>query len=150
MEVVILRRAKIVCTIGPASADAATLGRLADAGMDVARLNFSHGTHDAHREVYERIRELDGRVAIVQDLQGPKIRVGVIEGEGLNLGVGDRLSLTPGEASGAGGLVHVSYPRLPEEIGRGDTIYIADGTIHLEVEEIDGDRQNPQDNPGLN
>ena len=74
-----MRRAKIVCTIGPASEDEAMIGRLIDAGMNVARLNFSHGTHDQHREVVRRIRAQAAQrgvaVAILQDLQGPKIRI---------------------------------------------------------------------------
>src|SRR2546423_13417400 len=80
-----MRRTKIVCTIGPASSTVAQLDRLAAAGMDVARLNFSHGTHAEHAEVIQRIREAEARwnrpVAILQDLQGPKIRLGTF-GEG--------------------------------------------------------------------
>src|SRR5262245_45534525 len=90
-----MRRTKIVCTIGPASADAAQLDRLVAAGMDVARLNFSHGTHAEHAGVIQRLRQGDERwgrpVAILQDLQGPKIRLGTF-GEG----GGARVDLVPG------------------------------------------------------
>src|SRR5437867_13231345 len=75
-----MRRTKIVCTIGPASSSTAELDRLVAAGLDVARLNFSHGTHDEHAEVIRRIREAEARwgrpIAILQDLQGPKVRLG--------------------------------------------------------------------------
>src|SRR4029450_5298546 len=77
-----MRRTKIVCTIGPASSSAAELDRLVAAGLDVARLNFSHGTHEEHAEVIERIREGEARwgrrIAILQDLQGPKVRAGYV------------------------------------------------------------------------
>ena len=92
-----MRRTKIVCTIGPASSTVEQLDRLAAAGMDVARLNFSHGTHAEHAEVIQRIREAEARwnrpVAILQDLQGPKIRLGTF-GEG----GGGRVDLEPGRS----------------------------------------------------
>ena len=92
-----MRRTKIVCTIGPASSSVADLDRLAAAGMDVARLNFSHGTHAEHAEVLHRLREGEERwgrpIAILQDLQGPKIRLGTF-GEG----GGRRVDLEPGRA----------------------------------------------------
>src|ERR671931_1511643 len=92
-----MRRTKIVCTIGPASSSVADLDRLVTAGMDVARLNFSHGTHAEHAEVIRRLREGEERwgrpVAILQDLQGPKIRLGTF-GEG----GGGRVDLEPGRA----------------------------------------------------
>src|ERR1700716_4533897 len=90
-----MRRTKIVCTIGPASSTVAQLDRLAAAGMDVARLNFSHGTHAEHAEVIQRIREAEARwnrpVAILQDLQGPKIRLGTFGPSG-----GGRVDLVAG------------------------------------------------------
>src|SRR5256885_17162316 len=90
-----MRRTKIVCTIGPASSDTAELDRLAAAGLDVARLNFSHGTHDEHAEVIRKIREGEARwgrpVAILQDLQGPKIRLATF-----GPGGGARAGLEPG------------------------------------------------------
>src|SRR5437764_12098598 len=89
-----MRRTKIVCTIGPASSDTAELDRLVAAGLDVARVNFSHGTHDEHAEVIRRIREGEARwgrpVAILQDLQGPKIRLGTF-----GPGGGGRVALEP-------------------------------------------------------
>src|SRR4029453_10121882 len=91
-----MRRTKIVCTIGPASSSAAELDRLVAAGLDVARLNFSHGTHEEHAEVIDRIREGEARwgrrIAILQDLQGPKIRLGTF-----GAGGGDRVDLETGQ-----------------------------------------------------
>jgi len=135
-----LKNVKIVCTIGPASRDRGTLERLIEAGMDVARINFSHGEHEEHSEVYERIRGLSDRVAIMQDLQGPKIRVGDIDGGEMALTDGGEITLTPDEADGSGGVVNVSYPELPDDVVAGDSIYLADGIIHLEVEKVTGDR----------
>ncbi|HER43001.1 MAG TPA: pyruvate kinase [Candidatus Eisenbacteria bacterium] len=132
------RRAKIVCTIGPASRDEAKLGRLVEAGMDVARMNFSHGTHEGHREVLERIRRLSGEVAVMQDLKGPKIRVGFIEGEGVRLVDGEPFTLTAREVAGGSRMAGVSYDGLASDVSPGDSIFLADGTIHLEVESVAG------------
>ena len=90
-----MRRTKIVATIGPASRDPEVLVRMVEAGMDVARLNFSHGTHEQHAETAQRVREAAGRagrpVAILQDLPGPKLRIGPLED--------DRVELKPGDKS---------------------------------------------------
>jgi pyruvate kinase len=132
------RRAKIVCTIGPASQDEGTLARLIDAGMDVARMNFSFGTRRGHREVYERIRKLSGEVAVMQDLKGPKIRVGTIEGGSVRLVDGESFTLTSDDVVGGAGGASVSYKELAKEVSPGDSVYLADGTIHLEVEGVSG------------
>ena len=132
------RRAKIVCTIGPASKDESVLARLIDAGMDVARMNFSHGTREGHREIYERIRKLSGEVAVMQDLKGPKIRVGAIAGEGVRLLEGESFTLTSSDVTGDAGIAGVSYKELAKDVSSGDNIFLADGTIHLEVESVAG------------
>ena len=106
------RRAKIVCTIGPSSRDEASLARLIDAGMDVARMNFSFGTRKGHREIYERIRGLSDEVAVMQDLKGPKIRVGEIEGGSVRLVDGESFTLVPGGAKGGPGEAGVGYEAL--------------------------------------
>ena len=134
------RRAKIVCTIGPSSRDEASLARLIDAGMDVARMNFSFGTRKGHREIYDRIRSLSDEVAVMQDLKGPKIRVGEIEGGSVRLVDGESFTLVPGGAKGGPGEAGVGYEALAKEVSPGDSIYLADGTIHLEVEDVSGDR----------
>jgi pyruvate kinase len=116
------------------------LEALVGAGMDVARLNFSHGTHEEHRDVFERLRRIDGKVTVIQDLQGPKIRVGEIRGDGMTLGDGDSVVLTSRGPGGGDRTIPVSYQNLPQEVGPGDAIYLADGIIHLEVERVEGER----------
>jgi pyruvate kinase len=141
-----MRRTKIVCTIGPASCSVEQLDRLAAAGMDVARLNFSHGTHAEHADVIRRIREGEERwgrpVAILQDLQGPKIRLGTF-GEG----GGRRVDLEPGRIFALSrrpcvGTVERAYVAPPEslnEVKAGDQVLMDDGMIQLRVEETTPD-----------
>jgi pyruvate kinase len=128
------RRAKIVCTIGPASDGTRTLRRLLDAGMNVARLNFSHGTPEGHRAVFDRLRKLDGNVAIMQDLAGPKIRIGEIAGGQTKLRDGATFILTTKKIAGGEEGAHIDYRFRPGDVRAGDDLYLADGTIHLEVE----------------
>src|SRR5215475_13387451 len=141
-----MRRTKIVCTIGPASSSTEELDRLVAAALDVARLNFSHGTHDEHAEVIRRIREGEARwgrpVAILQDLQGPKIRLGTF-----GAGGGGRVDLEPGQpftltAKAVVGTVErasVSHPNYLKEVRPGDQIWMDDGMIQLRVEQVNGD-----------
>ncbi|HNO90875.1 MAG TPA: pyruvate kinase, partial [bacterium] len=97
-------RAKIICTIGPSSSDYETLVRMIDAGMDIARLNFSHGSHDAHRQVIDNIRKaaavVGKQVALLQDLQGPKIRVGTFKNGPIDLRVGEKFTITSRDVDG--------------------------------------------------
>ncbi len=134
-----MRMAKIICTIGPASRDEDTLRKLIENGMNVARINFSHGTRQKHREVFERVRRLSDQVAVMQDLRGPKIRVGEIEEGEMCLTDGELITLTTRSTSGEGRFVQVTYPDLPKDVSRGDSIYLADGIIHLEVEGVEGE-----------
>jgi len=137
-----MRRTKIVCTIGPASSSVEDLDRLAAAGMDVARLNFSHGTHAEHAEVVRRIREGEARwgrpVAILQDLQGPKIRLGTFgDGGGgrVDLEVGRPFTLCRTPCVGTSERVFVAPPEYLRDIRPGDEIWMDDGMIQLRVEE---------------
>ena len=132
-----MKRAKIVCTIGPASRESATLEKLAEAGMNVARINFSHGTHEEHAEVCRRIRKIGKNIAVMQDLQGPKIRVGEIDGE-LELIRNETLVLTAEDPAGRPGVVRIDYIKLADEVRPGNDIFLADGIIHLEVDRVDG------------
>lgn len=131
------RKAKIVCTIGPSSASREVISSLIKNGMDVARLNFSHGDHKAHRRVTELIREGSRRysrpVAILQDLQGIKIRVGTIENGAVELKKGKKLLLLPGEGLGNKEKIYVSYPALLRDAKKGDRILLDDGLIQLSV-----------------
>lgn len=133
-------RTKIVCTIGPASGSEDTIRKLVENGMNVARLNFSHGTHAEHQQKIRSIRRISedrGRpIAILQDLQGPKIRVGKIPGKGLRLNPGQRLILTGRPVKGSGNRVPVTYAELPSEVSPNDRILLADGIMELVVERI--------------
>jgi len=132
-----MAKTKIVCTIGPASQHQRTLEAMIRQGMNVARLNFSHGSHADHATVIDRIREgskaSNKPVAILQDLCGPKIRVGEIDPPGIRLEAGDTLTLTSTPVSGAENRVSVSYTELPQDVEAGDLILLADGMMELEV-----------------
>ncbi len=138
-----MRRTKIVATIGPASREPDTLVRMIEAGLDVARLNFSHGTREEHAENVRRIREAAGRVgrsvAVLQDLPGPKLRIGPLSAGVVELGPGDRLDLRCGEEfEGDGRAVSVSWPELAAHLEPGAAVYLADGGVRLRVETIHG------------
>ncbi|HEV8643310.1 MAG TPA: pyruvate kinase, partial [Methylomirabilota bacterium] len=136
------RRTKIVCTLGPASSSRAELDRLVAAGMDVARVNFSHGTHAEHAEVIRLIREGETRwgrpIAILQDLQGPKIRLGTFGPAG-----GARVDLEPGQiftlcakpVVGTAERASLNHPEYLANVHPGDQIWMDDGMIQLRVEE---------------
>jgi pyruvate kinase len=131
------RKAKIVCTIGPSSADRETIFSLIKNGMDVARLNFSHGDCATHKRAIKFIRDGSRRynrpVAILQDLQGIKIRVGLIEGGAVELKKGMRLLLMSGEGIGNQKQIFISYPALLKDAKRGDRVLLDDGLIQLSV-----------------
>ena len=141
-----MRCTKIICTIGPASSSAEQLERLAAAGMDVARLNFSHGTHAEHAEVVRRIRQGEERwgrpVAILQDLQGPKVRLGTfgVGGGGrVDLEQGKVFTLTAQPVVGTAERASLSHPEYLREVHPGDQIWMDDGLIQLQVEETTAD-----------
>ena len=127
---------KIVCTIGPASSSPGVLSKLVRAGMDVARINFAHGSYEEHSRNIQIIRQVSKKlhrpVTILQDLPGPKLRVGKLAAEPLYLQRLDRVTLT-NRPTTATGKIPVSYPDLPRAVKKGDTIYLADGTIRIEV-----------------
>ena len=132
------RRTKIVATIGPASCDPETLRRMVEAGMDVARLNFSHGSREIHAENAERIRAAAGQagrqVAILQDLPGPKIRIGRLKDDLADLKPGEQLVLCCGsDEIGDERRISVSWPGLASAVDPDDVIYLADGAIRLRV-----------------
>jgi pyruvate kinase len=137
------RLAKIVCTIGPSSIAEGIIEQMARAGMDVARLNFSHGTHAEHRQAIERIRSVEARIgkpiAVLQDLQGPKIRLGTFEGGSVMLRRGDAFVLTTEAVQGTAARASVSYGGLARDVKPGDRILLDDGRIALEVEEVRDD-----------
>ena len=137
-----MRMTKIVCTLGPASNTPERIEQLLRAGMNVARLNFSHGTQDEKGRTIRQLRSISARlgmpVAILQDLAGPKIRTGVIENEPIQLESGQAFILTGRKVRGNAKEVSLSYPNLPKDVKKGDTILLSDGALELVVREVVG------------
>jgi pyruvate kinase len=137
-----MNKTKIVCTIGPASESPEILEKMIRAGMNVARLNLSHGDFAGHKKVIENIRsaaQAAGRpVAIMADLPGPKMRIGKLAHEPIELKSGDTFTLTTNDIVGNGEGVSVSFERLPQVVKKGDGLFLNDGIIQLEVNTIDG------------
>jgi len=134
------RRTKIIATLGPASCTAEQIRRLHEAGMDVARLNFSHGGHEWHDRAIPAVRSVSDRIGILQDLQGPRIRTGPLRGGGpVALEAGAEVTLTTRTVAGTAQVVSVTYDRLPAEVRRGMTILISDGLLQLLVESTESD-----------
>jgi pyruvate kinase len=136
-----MRRTKIVATIGPASREPEVLVRMVEAGMDVARLNFSHGTAEEHAEVIGRVRDAAGRagrqVAVMQDLPGPKLRIGKLRDDVVELGPGESLTFVCGGGPDDGGgdkhRMFISWDGLAEAVGPDEIMYLADGSVRLRV-----------------
>ncbi len=138
-----MRRAKIVCTLGPKTSSPQSIGELISAGMDVARLNFSHGDKETHRATFLAVRkeaEKQNRaVAVLLDLQGPKIRVGTFAGGSVELKAGNEFSLTTDtKLVGNDKIVSTSYEYLPRDVKAGDRILLDDGLLVLEVSKVTG------------
>jgi pyruvate kinase len=137
-----MRRTKIVATIGPASRERDTLVRLIEAGMDVARLNYSHGTLEEHAETVTRVRDAAGRagrpVAILQDLPGPKLRIGPLRDDVVELTPGERLTFSGGDGDRPGDAHHmsVSWAGLADVIERDSVLYLADGSVRLRAVDV--------------
>src|SRR5271167_1044105 len=135
------RRAKIVCTIGPASNSDEMIRDLMRLGMDVARLNFSHGTHEQHAIVIERLRkvasELNRSICILQDLQGPKIRTGrLASGTPVALVKGQTVTITPKDVPGTTEIIATTYQDLANDVKPGERILLSDGRIELVVQKV--------------
>jgi pyruvate kinase len=135
-----MRRTKIVATLGPATSSEESIGALVRVGVDVTRFNFSHGDHQMHLNNAEIVRtaakELDRNVAIMQDLQGPKIRTGEVEG-GTELVAGNRLVIAAGDFVGDASRLSTTYDRLAEDVKPGDRLLIDDGLIGLKVVSVE-------------
>ncbi|MFO7825037.1 MAG: pyruvate kinase [Cyclobacterium sp.] len=142
MRVPIFNKTKILATVGPASNTRETITELVMAGADIFRLNFSHGDHSIHAEVVKTIREvnetLDFNIGILQDLQGPKIRVGEVENNGVLIKQGDPITITNDPVMGTASLVSTVYQNLPNDVAQGDRILIDDGNLELVVLKTDG------------
>ncbi len=135
-------KTKIVCTIGPASESREVMEQMLRAGMNVARLNFSHGDFAAHKKVIDNLRAASlatgRRVALMADLSGPKMRIGKLKEEPIELNSGDPFVLTTEEIDGDRGRASVSFKRLPQAVKPGDALYLNDGIIQVEVMSVTG------------
>ncbi len=143
MKCILMRQTKIIATVGPASDSDVVLDALINAGADIMRLNFSHGTHESHAATFVRIRAAAARarkeVAILQDLGGPKIRTGVLDGgRPIDLVRGETLSIATGDFVGGPGRVATTFPGLARGVHAGDRLLLSDGTIELRVDSTDG------------
>lgn len=136
-----MRKTKIVATLGPSSFDKNTISDMIDAGMNVVRLNFSHGTHEQHGKIIDLVRELADEkgvcVSILQDLCGPKIRLGTLPEEGIKILPGETCVLAS-EEHAAEGVIPVQYDTLAQDLVIGDRILLADGAMDVMVEDIEG------------
>lgn len=128
---------KIVCTIGPSSNDEETIKQMIEAGMNVARLNFSHGTMSEHEKTFELIRNINSNLPIAIDIPGPKIRIGELP-EKIYLRKGKKITLTTRNVAGTAEILPVNYSKLPQEVQEGSFIYINDGLVRLKVLQIEG------------
>ena len=140
-----MKRTKIVATIGPSSSSKEVLKEMIKAGMNVCRLNFSHGTYEDHADVIQRIEELNEElglnVAILADLQGPKIRTGEMTEDSVELKVGEQVVVQTDEIIGTEKVFSINYTKLPEDVKKGELILLDDGKIMLEVIKTDGKKQ---------
>ena len=139
-----MRRAKIICTLGPVTSSLAGVRALVAAGMDVARLNLSHGSYADHEEVYRNVRQAadeSGRgVGVLVDLQGPKIRLGVFADGPVPLTNGQLFTITAEDVPGSQDMVSTTYAGLPNDVQAGDRVLVDDGKVALSVVEVDGPR----------
>jgi len=137
-----MARTKIVATIGPASSHPDTIRKMLHAGMNVARVNFSHGDHETHRETFRMLRRVAAEeekvLSILADLQGPKLRLGHVGSDGIQLSVGDEVMLTPYRGQPA--MIHLPHPELINILSPSARIVIGDGEVELEVTEKREDR----------
>jgi pyruvate kinase len=140
------KKTKILATIGPASNNYEMIKSLALAGANVFRLNFSHGSHEVHKEVINIIRqvnkEMNCHLGILQDLQGPKIRVGEVENNGVEIKPGDKITITSDPVVGTSSLVSTVYKNLPQDVQTGEHILIDDGNLEVVVDDTDGKKVN--------
>lgn len=138
-----LVKTKIVCTLGPASSKPEVLEEMIKAGMDIVRLNFSHGTHEEHTKAFNMVRELGAKynqqISIIADIQGPKIRTGVMK-EPFVVKAGDKINVTPNEVIGTPELIQIKYETILKDLDKGDVIFINDGVIKLAITGKDSEK----------
>ena len=134
-------RTKIIATVGPSCSDKYTLERMIAAGVDVFRLNFSHGTHQEHKQAIETIRQLNREnslhICILADLQGPKLRIGHVQGGHVFLKEGKQVIFTTQESESSDDSLYINYPEFPKDVAIGDKVLLDDGKLELEVTDTD-------------
>ena len=134
------KRTKVVATLGPATNSKATLKEMLQAGLNVVRLNFSHGDHSSHAQLVTLVRELSREMscpaAIIGDLRGPRLRVGEMEGGCVTLTEGQIFTLTPETCLGNIERATISYPKLAQDLKAGDTLLLDNGSIQLQVKKL--------------
>ncbi|MBL7888693.1 MAG: pyruvate kinase, partial [Bacteroidia bacterium] len=137
-----MKRTKIVATLGPASSSAEVIEGMIKAGADVCRINFSHGSYDNVLQQINTIREINKKLgthtAILADLQGPKLRIGVVENNGVELVAGKEIIITTQECVGTAERVYITYPQFPKDVKVGENILIDDGKLLLETVSTNG------------
>lgn len=137
------RRTKIVCTLGPSSNTFENIEKLYRAGMNVVRINFSHGSHEAHKKTINHVREVAKKhqysIPVLMDLQGPKIRVGTMKDSGQIIKEGDMITITTEDVEGSGTLIPIDYPNLIDDASEGNQILIDDGLLELKIIKKDTD-----------
>ena len=140
-----MKRTKIVATIGPSSSSKDVLNEMISSGMNVCRINFSHGSYSDHARVIQSVRELNEElntnVAILADLQGPKIRTGEMQEGGVELEVGASILIQTVDIVGSKDSFSINYAKLPEDVQQGESILLDDGKLMLQVESTDGKAQ---------
>ena len=136
-----MRKTKIICTIGPAVSDESTMRQLILSGMDVARFNFSHGTHESHKKMADMIKklreELNLPIALLCDTKGPEIRLGQINPDKVELVAGQTFTLSPQDIVGDNTHASISFPGLYRDVDKGSRILIDDGLIEMVVESVE-------------
>ncbi|MFQ3575436.1 MAG: pyruvate kinase [Cytophagales bacterium] len=142
MSTFVKKRTKVIATVGPSCNTEEKLWELVQAGVDIFRLNFSHGSHEVHKQVIEHVRNLNKKhgtsICLLQDLQGPKIRTGEIENNGVDLVVGSKIIITTEKIIGNAEKISTSYKLMPRDVKAGDAILIDDGKLELKVEKVEG------------
>lgn len=135
-------KTKVVATLGPATSTKEVLKDLIEAGVDVCRVNFSHGSYEDHAKVIKYIREINEEngyfTAILADLQGPKLRIGEVENNGVELITGSKIVITTEKCVGSSERVYITYPQFPRDVNAGETVLIDDGKLLLTVESTNG------------
>src|ERR1700741_1839916 len=138
----IFNRTKIVATMGPPTADIAVLEEMFKAGLDICRINFSHGDYSAVQDTIDNIRalnkKLNSHVGILGDLQGPKLRIGVVKNNAVELVNGNELTITTKECEGDEHRIYITYPQFPQDVKVGELVLIDDGMMHLKVSSANG------------